>query len=330
MRFIVYGAGAIGSTIGGHLFRTGHNVVLVGNPRHIDRIHKSGLKLDTPDETYILKVPACKEAKELVPFTDDDVVLLTAKSQHTILCLGQLKNAGASRSLPIFCCQNSILNESVTTRIFDRVYGVILRVSGIFLEPGIVINPTTGNAGYIEVGLYPRGLDRLAQTVSDALKKAGFVGGVNEWVMKAKGAKCLGNLGNAMDAITNSRGGDAEKFIIEARREAMAVWSAAGIEWEDLESFNKRVQKSRGINKMPKGYGDLQKFSSSWQSLIRETGNIEAEQLNGDVVKLGRLLDFPTPYNEVLWQVAEEMASKKERPGRYSVKDLTEMVKRRV
>ncbi len=48
MRFIVYGAGAIGSTIGGHLFRTNHDVVLVGNPEHVDRIREAGLRLRTP------------------------------------------------------------------------------------------------------------------------------------------------------------------------------------------------------------------------------------------------------------------------------------------
>jgi 2-dehydropantoate 2-reductase len=318
MRFIVYGAGGIGSTIGGHLFRTGHDVVLVANPRHVDKIREAGLRLVTPDETYVLKIPVCKEAKELAPFHSDDVALLTAKSQHTLLCLGQLKNAGASRNLPIFCCQNSIVNESIATRVFDRVYGVLLVMPAIFLEPGEVINPITTNHGFIEVGLYPRGVDDLASTVWAALSEAGFVGGVNEWVMRAKGGKCLGNLANAMGAITDERGGDSE-FMFEARREAEKVWRSAGIEWEDLESFNKRVRARRGVTNMPKGHEGTRNLSSSWQSLMRETGSIEAEELNGDVVKLGRLLSVPTPYNEVLFEVAEEMALRREKPGKYTV-----------
>jgi 2-dehydropantoate 2-reductase len=47
----VYGAVAIGGIIGGHLFRTGHDVVHVGNLRHINKIRETGLKLVTPDET---------------------------------------------------------------------------------------------------------------------------------------------------------------------------------------------------------------------------------------------------------------------------------------
>ena len=246
MRFIIYGAGAIGSILGGHLHRTGHDVILVGNPKHIEKIKETGLRLVTPDETYVLKIQACKKAIELTPFKEDDVLLLTVKSQHTLTCLGQLKNAGAPRTLPIFCVQNSICNEALATRVFDRIYGVMVRVPGIFLQPGEIINPISGNAGFLDVGLYPRGSDKLTQAVSDAFKRASFVGGVNELVMRAKGAKCLRNLGNAMGAITDGKG-DSSEFMTATRTEAMEVWKAAGIEWEDSEQFDKRTRKRRGI-----------------------------------------------------------------------------------
>lgn len=133
MRFIVYGAGGIGSIIGGHLFRTGKDVVLVGNRQHVDKIREAGLRLLMPDETYTLKIPACNTADGLASFKEDDVVILTAKSQHTATCLGQLKNAGAPRSLPIVCAQNSIVNEPAATRVFDNVYGAVLNMPAIFL-----------------------------------------------------------------------------------------------------------------------------------------------------------------------------------------------------
>ena len=326
MRFIVYGAGAIGSIIGGHLYRTGHDVVFVANPRHVDAINTGGLRLITPEETHVLKIPAYKEAKDLAPFTENDIVLLTAKSQHTILCLGQLKSAGAKKTLPIFCAQNSIVNESTATRVFDIIYGVVVNLPGIFLHPGEVINPISGNLGFLEVGSYPHGVDELAREVSREFRVAGFVGGVNEWVMKAKAAKCLLNLGNSMDAVTDGRG-DGTAFMKAVRMEAEEVWRLAGIEWESLADYERRVHALRGINRMPKGYEAVQKRSSSWQSLVRGTGNIEAEALNGDVVKLGRSLGIETPYNEVLWRVAEEVAVKGEKPGRYSAEDLERIIR---
>ncbi|MCX6648431.1 MAG: ketopantoate reductase family protein [Candidatus Bathyarchaeota archaeon] len=328
MRFIVYGAGGIGSIIGGHLYRTGHDVVLVGNQQHVDEIREAGLRLLTPDETYILRVPACKTAEALAPFSGDDVVILTAKSQHTATCLGQLKNAGAPRTLPIFCAQNSITNEPAATRIFDNIYGIMLNMPAIFLHPGEVIHPITGNGGFIEVGRYPSGADELTHRVADALQEAGFVCRVNDHVMRVKAAKTLINLNNALEAITDARG-DADAYNRAARAEAETVWRRAGIEWEDFHEYEKRSKTIRGTNKMPKGYEGDTKRSSTWQSLTRGTGNIEAEAINGDIVKLGRALGIPTPYNETLWRVAEDMARKGEKPGRYTIEELKKMTNSR-
>jgi 2-dehydropantoate 2-reductase len=326
MRFIIYGAGGIGCVIGGHLFRHGREVVLVGNAQHVDAINARGLKLVTGSETFTLQVPAVKIANDLAPFRDDDVVMLCAKSQHTVKCLGQLKNAGAPRSLPILCMQNSILNESVATRVFDRVYGAMIMIPAIFMTPGEVINPIVRRNGVIELGCYPSGSDELCEQVADPLRRAGFFVNVHSDVMKSKAAKCLNNLGNALDAITDDEdhGGEIRERI---RDEAKRVWSAAGIGWEEDESFRKRVRSQYGDRKIPVGYEGIEKRSSSWQSLARGTGNIEAAQLNGDVVSLGKQLGIATPYNALLWHIAQEMALHRDKPGKFSADDLMKMVK---
>lgn len=326
MRFIIYGAGGIGCVIGGHLFRQGCDVVLVGNAQHVHAINERGLKLVTGDETFTLKIPAVKTAKELAPFREDDVVMLCAKSQHTVKCLGQLKEAGAPRTIPIFCVQNSILNESVTTRVFDQAYGVMIMIPAIFMTPGEVINPIVRCYGVIELGCYPGGTDERCQRVAEPLRKAGFFVNVHPEVMKSKAAKCLINLSNALDAITDGKG-DRDAFMLRVREEAMQVWRVAGIAWEDRESFQKRVRSEYGERKIPTGYENLEKRSSSWQSLARGTGNIEAEQLNGDVVTLGKHLGIATPYNELLWRIADEMALHGDKPGKYSADDLMKLVK---
>ena len=325
MRYIIYGAGGIGSVLGGHLFRTGCEVVLVGNAAHVEAINARGLRLVTGDEPYTLRIPACKHAQALAPFREDDVVLLCAKSQHTLKCLGQLRNAGAPRSLPICCCQNSISNEPLATRVFDAVYGAMIMVPAIFMSPGEVISPITTRNGFIDIGRYPRGTDALCETLAGALTCAGFSARAHPEVMKPKGAKCLTNLGNALEAITNGQG-DENALMQAVQREAMQVWSAAGIEWEEMDAFRQRARTRYGVRKVPAGYEHLTKRGSSWQSLARGTGNIEAEQLNGDVVALGRLLGIATPYNELLWHIADQMARAHEAPGKYSADDLQHMV----
>lgn len=328
MRYIIYGAGGIGSVIGGHLFRHGADVVMVGNAQHVEAINAHGLALVTGDQTYTLPVPSVKSAQELAPFRAEDVVLLCAKSQQTLRCLGQLRSAGAPRTLPIFCCQNSIWNEPAATRSFDNVYGVMILLPAYFTTPGLVINTMVEQYGQMDIGCYPRGLDALAEEVTQTLSDAHFIADTHADVMLSKGIKCLHNLANALDAILGDRSG-AQTFLLEAQREASQIWTALGIGWEAPESFHARTQLFRDLQKTPAGHAEAAGRSSSWQSLARGTGNIEAEQLNGDVVTLGRLIGMPAPYNELLWRLADEMARAGDRPGKYTLAELSAMLGQR-
>ncbi|MCA1645684.1 MAG: ketopantoate reductase family protein [Chloroflexi bacterium] len=317
MRFVVFGAGAIGSGMGGHLHRTGHDVLIVGRPAHVDRIRRDGLQLVTAEQTYKLAVPAISRAEE-VEFADDDVVLLCVKSQDSDRALVEIRAAGGDpQTLPIVCCQNSITNEPAALRYFRRVYGGLIVVPGIFLEPGVVFNPSLGNAGFIEIGQFPTGSDAVSVNVAAALSEASYAAYANAQVMAAKGGKMFSNLGNAMGAITDGRG-DHMPYMAEVRGEAELCFTAGNVPYEAPESFEQRALERHRQAPLPPGVRNL---GSSWQSLQRG-GSIEADFLNGEIVRLGRLHAIATPYNEVLQEVANTMAAKREKPGKFSAQDL--------
>ena len=56
MRFVVFGAGAIGGAVGGRLFERGFDVTLVARGDHAEAL-QSGLVLEAPDGTVTLPVP---------------------------------------------------------------------------------------------------------------------------------------------------------------------------------------------------------------------------------------------------------------------------------
>jgi len=325
MRFVIVGAGAIGSGIGGHLHQTGHDVLLVGRPAHVERIRQQGLRLITADETYTLPLPAVSSVQE-VGFTEDDVVLLCVKSQDTDRALVEIRAAGGDpHGLPILCCQNSITNEPAAARYFRRVYGVLIVVPGIFLEPGIVHNNSLGNAGFIEVVRFPRGVDDLTANVVRALSLASYAAYANPTVMATKAGKMFSNLGNAMGAITDGHGDDTQ-YLLEVRAEARRCFDAAGVAYEPPELFEKRSREQHRQSPLPTGVRNL---GSTWQSLQRGLGSTEADFLNGEIVRLGRMHPIPTPYNEVLQEVANAMAAGREKPGKYSAQDLEQRASRR-
>ena len=325
MRFVIFGAGAIGSGLGGHLYRTGHDTLLVGRPKHVERIRERGLQLITADTTYHMEVPAVTAGAE-VHFTEGDVLLLCVKSQDTDRALVEIRASGGDpRTLPIFCCQNGVSNEPAAMRYFSRVYGVLVVVPGVFLEPGTVINNSLGNAGFIEVGQFPRGVDRLAEEVARALSAASYAAFANADVMATKRTKMLSNLGNAMGAITDGRG-DSTQYMAHVRDEAECCFRAAGLSYEPPAVFQKRSSEQHQQTPLPPGARNL---GSSWQSLQRGLGSIEADFLNGEIVRLGRLHRVATPYNEVLQEVANAMAVQRQKPGKFSAQDLEGMVARR-
>jgi 2-dehydropantoate 2-reductase len=76
--------------------------------------------------------------------------------------------------------------------------------------------------------------------------------------------------------------------------------------------------------------GGRRNLGSSWQSLMRRQGSIETDYLNGEIVFLGRKHGIPTPFNALLQQVANAMASARELPGKYSAEELFAMAERLV
>src|SRR5271157_2931186 len=112
MRIIIYGAGGIGSVVGGHLWRHEQEVVLIGRAGHIGEINYGGLKLVTPSGTFILSVPAVTSPGKIL-FRPDDVVFLCMKGQDTADALKDLKEV--VQDVPVFCLQNGVRNEETAS-----------------------------------------------------------------------------------------------------------------------------------------------------------------------------------------------------------------------
>ncbi len=96
MRFVVFGAGAIGGAVGARLFQRGHDVTLVARGDHGRALASTGLVLEAPEESETLAVPAVTDPASLDWYADS-VVLLAVKSQHTEEALAQLARARARR-----------------------------------------------------------------------------------------------------------------------------------------------------------------------------------------------------------------------------------------
>ena len=84
MRYVIFGAGAIGGTIGGRLAEHGHDVVLVARGAHHDALRDRGLLLRTPSGPVQVQVPVTDDVATL-GLGAGDVEVVGTKSQDLSL-----------------------------------------------------------------------------------------------------------------------------------------------------------------------------------------------------------------------------------------------------
>lgn len=320
MRFVVYGAGAIGGLVGGRLFEAGHSVTLIARGAHLDAMQNDGLTIEDPDRTRTVKVPAVGSPEE-AGVEPGDVVLMAMKTQDTAAALTELVSA-APRGVRVVCLQNGVENERMALRHFDDVYAVPVMCPASHLEPGVVQAHSSPIPGLFDVGRYPRGADAVATEISAAFRHAGFDSIVREDVMRWKWSKLLLNLGNAADAAL-AAGDNRDAIVGEARAEGERVLQAAGIDYASAEEDRARrgdLLRLRPIEGKRRGGG------STWQSIARRTGSIEVDYLNGEIAMLGRRHGVPTPVNVYLQHTANALASRGGEPQSVEAPDLTSLL----
>jgi 2-dehydropantoate 2-reductase len=315
MRFVVVGAGAVGGVVGGRLAQHGHDVVLVARGDHGTAIAAGGLLVRSPDDEVRVHVPVVAHPSQLT-LTDDDVVLLAVKGQDTAGALEGL--AHGPGDLAIVCLQNGVDNERQVLRRTPSTYAVPVMLPATHLEPGVVEVSCAPISGILDVGRYPKGLDERAEAISTAFATSAFSSLPQPDVMRFKWSKLLMNLGNALEAAVGPIGRDSELYA-RARAEGEAVLQAAGI---DVASLAEDTERRGDLISMRRVDGRRRGGGSTWQSLARGTGRVETDLLNGEIVLQGRLHGVPTPVNELLQQVANDLARSGAAPASMTEADL--------
>jgi len=106
--------------------------------------------------------------------------------------------------------------------------------------------------------------------------------------------------------------------------EGAAVLDAAGI----VAASESKSAAARGDQvRIGMVDGAARTWNSSWQSLARGTGSIEADFLNGEIVLLGREHGVPTSVNQVLQRLANQAARERRAPGTMTPDDINRLLR---
>lgn len=322
MRYIVFGAGAIGGLVGGLMAEAGEDVVLIARGAHADAITRDGLTIESAERTAKIAVPVVTDpgAAEIQA---DDTVLMAMKSQDTVAALEALSVA-APEGVTVACLQNGVENERSALRLFPAVYAVCVMCPATHLQPGVVVQGSAPIPGLLDIGRYPAGTDAASARISAAVRTGGFESIERPDIMRWKYRKLLMNLANATQALLSGAGAGTVRK--RAQAEGEACLEAAGIDYASAQEDEDR----RGdLLRLREVQGQTRHGGSTWQSLERAARSVETDFLNGEIALLGRLHGVATPVNDLLQQLARQAVRRQDAPGGLTVDRFDELLKDR-
>jgi 2-dehydropantoate 2-reductase len=321
-RFLVWGGGAIGGTLGGYLARAGGDITIVDTcVEHVDAIVRGGLRITGPVDEFVVHVPAC--APESLSGAWDDVILAT-KAHHTDVAVRALR----PHLTPDGCvvsAQNGLNELAIAETVgADRTVGAFVNFGADYLEPGVVHYAGHGAVvvGEIDGRITPRvsAICAAWQQFDARAIVSGNIWGYL-WGKEAYGAMLFAT------ALTNESIADAlampryRQLYVALAREVLAVAAARGVRPESFDGFD----PSAYLSTAPAGAAarsldalvahnrrSAKSHSGVWRDLAVRRRPTEVDAQLGIVVALGAEAGVATPLTARLVALIHEI----ERGGR--------------
>jgi 2-dehydropantoate 2-reductase len=330
LKILTFGAGAIGTYIGGSLALAGHQVVFLERPAKVDELRARGLRLDLTldkrratqdasvvDPSSFVIVSSLEEALRYGPF---DVALFALKSFDTRAALQDLKPF-ADKIPPILCLSNGVSNEQVIAEALGNdkvIYGTVTTAIGRRAAGDVVLEKLRG------VGI-AKG-HGLSEKLVAALETASLKARLYEDAASMKWSKLLINLiANPTSAILDMTASQIfankrlYKLEIDMLKECLAVMKAQGLTVVDLPGTPVRALAfattlplwlSKPLLGRAAGAGRGNKMPSFHIDLHSGRSKSEVEYLHGAVVRAGVKFNVPTPVNKVLTETVLALTNK--------------------
>jgi 2-dehydropantoate 2-reductase len=330
MQVVMYGAGAVGSVLGGLLCQHKHDVHLVCRSPHADAISENGLKIRSATGDYVAR-PRTSTSLRAGDVGDETVVFITVKSHHTREVVDALA-AVVPAQTPIVSFQNGIGNEDVILEHFENVYGGVVRMTCQMLQPG---HASFRRIGRIIVGRYPKGSDATSRAIARGFAEARFDAVSSRNVMADKWLKLAVNTQSVFNAVVDPRDHDANEFSeLKARilEETRAVLKSARIRPKSCDGKDPGIDQMIADLRRPRmqrpDHG-MKVHNSVWQDLYLKRADIEAPRTHRTIIDMAGEPGIPVPCHEVALEVIEESHRSRTGPGTLRLRALLDRIEAR-
>lgn len=305
MQFLIWGAGAIGGTIGAFLARAGHIVTFVDrDAAHVAAINRGGLSITGPLAEFSVQAHAC--TPDAVT-GEHPIILLCVKAQDT--------EAAAHDLAPHLCADGYVvsvqngLNELVLADVVgeERTVGAFVNFGADYLEPGKILYGGRGAVVLGELdGSTTARIVMLHQALlafePNAIITANIWGYL--WAKLAYGAQLFATA-LTDDSIADCLADPAYQDVyIALAQEVLTVAAAKGVHPEPFNGFDPlafvpgtpRAISLRSLDEMVAfNRRSAKSHSGIWRDLAVRKRRTEVDPLLGPVVTIGQHLGAPAP-----------------------------------
>jgi 2-dehydropantoate 2-reductase len=298
----VFGAGAMGSLIGGLLSIREH-VLLVGRKEHVDAIGAHGLRIT--GKTARLVHP--RAATRVPAGTRPELVIVATKAYDTAAAMARLKSF--ADSAVFLTLQNGLDNPDVIARTARRVIAGTTAHGVTFLGPGEIRHAGIGDT---TIGAWKGARGEDVIRTRDVLDEAGIRTQIVDDIASDLWAKVVVNASinpiAALAGVPNGRlvqDGDLARLLGEVGREALAAAVADGAHL-DAESVLRRtrlIARRTAANR-----------ASMLQDLDRHR-RTEVDAITGAVLRAAARHGIETPVNRALYALVRAREMDASHPG---------------
>jgi len=317
MQSLIWGAGAIGGTLGAYLARAGADITMVDAVvEHVDAIVRDGLRVTGPIDEFTVRVPAFQP--QAVRGTWDEIILAT-KAHHTDVAVRALLPHLAAGGY-VVSAQNG-LNELAIAEVVgaERTVGAFINFGADYLEPGVI---HYGGRGAVVVGEIDGRITPRVTAIRDAWHHFdpraivtpniwGYL-----WGKEAYGAMLFAT------ALTNESIADAlampayRHLYIALAREILTVAAARTVQPEAFDGFDPAAYLATAPAGAAEGSLDAlvahnrrsaKSHSGIWRDLAVRKRPTEVDAQLGMVVTLGAEAGVPTPLTARLVALIHEI-----------------------
>jgi 2-dehydropantoate 2-reductase len=319
-RFLVFGAGAIGTYVGGSLALNGAGVVFVERRDAVQELNKNGLHLDMLGQHHQVQpqvVGSIEDALKTGTFTAGIVAVKAFDTAEFSQQLRPFRDALP----PIISLQNGVENESILGKVLgtDKIIGgSVTTAVGRKGIGNIVLERLRG------IGL--SGPETITNTLVQVFDRAGLRCQYFPGLASMKWSKMLTNLqANAsaaiLDLMPEEIFSNPVSYHLEVRqlREALQVMKANHTGVVNLPGAPVQLI-AYGINLLPEslsrflaqkvlGKGRGNKLPSFMMDVRGGKTMTEVDFLNGAVVRAGRKAGIDTPVNRAFTEILTGITS---------------------